>query len=387
MLGAIGLGAGAVRRIGVLVVPVAIAVMLASCTGTAPARRDPSSPVASAVPSAPQASGSQRPAVTQGPPPWALPADVTAAIRSAGLEPLTAEGEVQHTHSELQLWYDGKRVIVPADIGIDQAAGTLSPIHTHDASGIIHVESPVVATFRLGQFFAEWRVSLAGARAWVNGQPASDPAGIVLVDHQMIVVAWGTPPDPVPATYTEGYYPGDRIPDLVPTVTLHGLPSGFDASGVTERFNGVFPYLAELDASAASRERPLVEGTLQAFQVKEWTLQGQATLDLFTWQFADAAAAQRYSASSGQFVGGDAQAVPSVAGDARVWYGPDPQRTDGSIVGQVSWSSGSRAYVLLAAAARGVLPREQLVSRAESAARAASTIAGASPSPAASSVP
>ncbi len=353
---------------------IATALLFASCTGSPPGSPDPSRAAATA---------SASPGATQAPPPWPLPKDVEAAIRAAGLTPLSSEGEKQHTHSELQLWYGGARVLVPADIGIDEAAGTLSPVHTHDRSGIVHVESPEIATFRLGQLFTEWGVSLAGARAWVNGQAAADPATVVLVDRQMIVVAWGTPPDPIPASYTEGYYPGETIPDLVPGVTLHGLPSGFAASGVTQRVNGSFAYLAAVDDAAAGRERPLVDGTLVSFQVKEWTLQGQANLDLFAWQFDDAAAAQRYVGGSGVFVPGDPQAAPSVGRDARVWFGDDPQRTDGSTVGQVSWSSGSYAFVLLGAAAKGVLTRDRLVSLAAGAAADAASLA----SPAVSAAP
>src|SRR5512146_1826793 len=147
------------------------AFLVSSCTGAPPGTSAP----------APSARATGSPDATQGPPPWALPTDVDAAIRAAGLTPLTSEGEKQHTHSELQLWYRGTRLVVPADIGIDEPAGTLSPVHTHDRSGIVHVECPVVATFRLGQLFTEWGVSLAGATAWVDGQPVADAAGVVLV--------------------------------------------------------------------------------------------------------------------------------------------------------------------------------------------------------------
>jgi hypothetical protein len=45
---------------------------------------------------------------------------------------------------------------VPANIGIDEQAGYLTSLHTHDATGIIHVESPTRRSFNLGDFFDVW---------------------------------------------------------------------------------------------------------------------------------------------------------------------------------------------------------------------------------------
>jgi len=49
---------------------------------------------------------------------------------------------------------------IPADIGIVEAPdGTrqcIYSLHTHDNSGILHVEAPVPGTFTLGQFFDIW---------------------------------------------------------------------------------------------------------------------------------------------------------------------------------------------------------------------------------------
>ena len=132
---------------------------------------------------------------------------------------------MQHIHQHLDLFVTGRRVTVPANIGI--APGPLfSPLHTHDTTGIIHVESATEARFSLGQFFAVWGVPLsarrigtlatgagAGARlrTWVNGEPlAADPTRIVLASHQEIVIAYGTAaqmPKKVPSSYAfpQGY--------------------------------------------------------------------------------------------------------------------------------------------------------------------------------------
>jgi hypothetical protein len=161
----------------------------------------------------------QLPGVLTTRPPWpANSAKLQLRLRKIGLPALTQEGQVLHIHQHLDLFVNGRRVTVPANIGIDASGAFLSPLHTHDTTGIIHVESPTVASFSLGQFFAVWGVRLdrsciggscAGAgkrlRAWVNGRAVNaDPTRIVLDRHQEIVLAYGTPaqmPKPVPSTY------------------------------------------------------------------------------------------------------------------------------------------------------------------------------------------
>ncbi|MET9362112.1 hypothetical protein ABZX93_14475 [Streptomyces sp. NPDC006632] len=153
----------------------------------------------------------------QGAPPWPAPADPAAAARAAGLEMMSAEGMVQHTHTHLDVLVDGRPVTVPAAIGIDLPHRLISPLHTHDTSGVIHVESPRRADFTLGQFMAEWRVPLTAdrigglhasagrsVRAYVNGRAvAGNPATIVLREHDEIalVLARDTDTRPVPASY------------------------------------------------------------------------------------------------------------------------------------------------------------------------------------------
>lgn len=154
-------------------------------------------------------------------PPWpANVAKLQLRLRAIGLSPLTQEGQVIHIHQHLDIYVDGKPVTVPGDLGIGPGGTFISDLHTHASypPGIIHVESPTVASFSLGQFFAVWGVPLsdrcigslcAGGgktlRAWVNGKPVpGDPTRIVLESHQEIVVAFGTAaqmPKPVPSTY------------------------------------------------------------------------------------------------------------------------------------------------------------------------------------------
>jgi hypothetical protein len=154
-----------------------------------------------------------------GAPPWSPDnINLRARLVADGLQVLTAEGQVQHTHQHLDLFVDGQRVAIPPDIGIDRVNLILSPIHTHDASGIIHVESPIVREFTLGEFFDVWGVRFDGhciggtcdgngrvLSVYRNGQPVTgDPRSIVLDAHEEIVVAIGTSaqlPNAIPASY------------------------------------------------------------------------------------------------------------------------------------------------------------------------------------------
>jgi hypothetical protein len=85
-------------------------------------------------------------------------------------------------------------------------------MHTHDGSGVMHIETNVAKVFTLGQFFALWGQPLsATAVAGLPGKPTfyiidkekvvrftADPATITLDAHREIVVVTGTPPTQVP---------------------------------------------------------------------------------------------------------------------------------------------------------------------------------------------
>jgi hypothetical protein len=61
----------------------------------------------------------------------------------------------------------------------------------------MHVESPTVRTYTLGQFFAVWGVRFTPTCL-------GDPTALTLEPHQEIVVAFGTAaqlPAPIPSSY------------------------------------------------------------------------------------------------------------------------------------------------------------------------------------------
>lgn len=139
-------------------------------------------------------------------------------LNRIGLPALLEEGTSLHAHQHLDLFIHGKSVPVPAMIGVNVVERYISPIHTHDGSGEIHIESPTVQNFTLGQFFDIWGVRFTqkcvgglcedpqnSIRVFVNGQAETgNPRRILLSDHQEIVVAYGTAgelPSPIPSEH------------------------------------------------------------------------------------------------------------------------------------------------------------------------------------------
>lgn len=66
----------------------------------------------------------------------------------------THSGVSMHIHPHLKIIVNNEDVNIPADIGI--MGGIMSVIHTHDATGTIHLESPVPKDFTVGHFFFVW---------------------------------------------------------------------------------------------------------------------------------------------------------------------------------------------------------------------------------------
>jgi hypothetical protein len=160
------------------------------------------------------------PGLQTGPAPWAPEyAHLTQRLETMGLPMSASMAANLHHHDLLQIYVNGRSVTLPSQVGINHAEGYLTSLHTHDASGVIHVESPTQRSFTLGQFFDVWGVRLtstciggycpqgsATLKAFVNGKAhAGDPRNIALTQHEDIVLAYGTPaelPNPIPATYS-----------------------------------------------------------------------------------------------------------------------------------------------------------------------------------------
>jgi hypothetical protein len=161
------------------------------------------------------------PGILAGPAPWPNnSANLGARLSADGLPPLSAtEGLVLHTHQHVDIFIRGQPVQVPEQIGIVTAPSVLfAPLHTHDATGIIHVESPVVRDYSLGEFFDVWGVRFTATcigsycnagnerlQVFANGKVVTfDPRRLKLIAHEEIVVTFGTP-DQIPRPYPISY--------------------------------------------------------------------------------------------------------------------------------------------------------------------------------------
>jgi hypothetical protein len=154
--------------------------------------------------------------ILQSPPPWGANSEQLAArLGELDLPQLSDAAGALHHHIELSIFVDGQQVTVPANIGLSQTAA--SPLHTHDETGIVHVESADV-NFQpvLGQFMDVWGVYMTdtclGAecndgdrklRVFVNGDAyTGQPTLLPLTDLMSVVIAFGSAdqlPDPIPS--------------------------------------------------------------------------------------------------------------------------------------------------------------------------------------------
>jgi hypothetical protein len=122
-----------------------------------------------------------------------------------------------HYHAHLDILYQGQPVKVPAQIGIKPTC--FYWLHTHDDTGVIHIEAPqsqASRQFKVGDFFKVWGQPLTSTqvatiklssgeqvKAWVNGTPyTGNPADIPLASKEQIVLEIGPPYVEPPPTYT-----------------------------------------------------------------------------------------------------------------------------------------------------------------------------------------
>jgi hypothetical protein len=105
----------------------------------------------------------------------------------------------EHIHPHLAIVIDGQHIRIPGEIGIGPDGA--DPIHTHDSSGLLHVEASVAYDFTLDDFFTTWGKDFSaqdvlGHRAdathkiemTVDGKPSQAFGSLVLKDHQHIVI-------------------------------------------------------------------------------------------------------------------------------------------------------------------------------------------------------
>lgn len=100
----------------------------------------------------------------------------------------------QHIHPQISILVDGAPEIVPANIG--NAGSCMSEIHTHDQTGLIHIESVVLKDFQLKHFFSIYGKTLARdgytAKVTIDGASLTEEEALntTLKDKQKIVVEY-----------------------------------------------------------------------------------------------------------------------------------------------------------------------------------------------------
>ena len=65
-----------------------------------------------------------------------------------------------HVHPYLTISIDGTNVTIPADVGLVEGGSAFEPVHTHDDSGLLHIElsqaDASTHNYTLGDFFTIW---------------------------------------------------------------------------------------------------------------------------------------------------------------------------------------------------------------------------------------
>jgi hypothetical protein len=203
----VGYGVAGLLTLAVVIGIVVVITSGGSSSSGSPATNENSVPPAAEV------------GVQTTPPPW----DPEYDHLSERLQALALPGlneQIFHIHALLHVYVNGKPVTVPANIGLKEPTGPFSPIHTHDTSGIVHMEADQEYPFTIGEFFAVWGVKFSNDQlgpykskgdeklsVYVNGKKVSDPVNYVMKDHDVISVGYGKPgsfPTNPPANFPSG---------------------------------------------------------------------------------------------------------------------------------------------------------------------------------------
>jgi len=121
-----------------------------------------------------------------------------------------------HNHDLLEIYVNDKQITINDGIGGGDTGLCTQPLHNHgDHPNVIHIESPTVTTYTVGEYFAVWaaspnvpgptpvvfnRTQIFGnhvgngfeLRMYVNGQRSDAYDSLVLTEHQTIVIAFGS---------------------------------------------------------------------------------------------------------------------------------------------------------------------------------------------------
>jgi hypothetical protein len=131
--------------------------------------------------------------------------------------PIGDQSLAEHYHDLLLLYVNDAEVNIPPNVGEGDAGPCTQPLHVHvnaPGTNVIHIESPQLRSYTLGDFFKVWSAtpnlgpptpvvfnqnqifsnSIGNGyelRMYVNGKPSAAYDSLVLQDHMIIVVVYG----------------------------------------------------------------------------------------------------------------------------------------------------------------------------------------------------
>src|SRR6266516_4325420 len=149
--------------------------------------------------------------------PNALP---TEQVFNAAYQPVDGiycdqlEQTAYHIHIHLAIYIDGKPVAVPQGVGIASDQSCFYWLHTHDSTGVVHIEAPKTASLTLQNFLNIWgrefsqlgfHNQLASSADWtiyVNGKKVTGNFNtVVFQPHMLITIAYNSPDVKPDTTY------------------------------------------------------------------------------------------------------------------------------------------------------------------------------------------
>lgn len=119
---------------------------------------------------------------------------------------------IMHIHPHLSVLVNGKSIVVPEQVGIDPSLwknhsldeygmqsmpemnmSAMAPLHTHDDSGIVHVESTINRDYTLGEFLSIWGMNLDGktVKLTADNKPIADFKEHIFSDGEQIKLEIG----------------------------------------------------------------------------------------------------------------------------------------------------------------------------------------------------
>lgn len=118
----------------------------------------------------------------------------------------STEQSSTHFHVHVTMYVNGTKTAIPANVGIAPDSSCLYWLHTHDSTGVIHIEAPGGVSVIFGNFLHIWEQRFqqlgypgqlsdsTGWQVYVNGKPfTGDFHTIPLQSHTLITLAYNSP--------------------------------------------------------------------------------------------------------------------------------------------------------------------------------------------------